>query len=691
MKANRRTCLFHACLALVVGAAHAADLTVYDDVLRSGFQDWSWGGGINMANTTPVHGGSKSISLAGNNYNAVSFVKPNAGLTAAAYPSLQLWVHGGSANNQSLTLFLQNTANAASANVSLNTYIAGGGPTAGTWKLATVPLATAFPSLATFDRIDVQSNAGGTQPTVYFDDIVLKGAALPDPIFANGFDGSGPPAANGLVVEHDVTVDNIASDRFTWRDRDGQPRVAVLAHNNGGTASNGSRGGELREFRYQVGGATRIARATAGGAGGFGYVVSHPASGDFCVNGATPGGSGSSLGHAFTGQFQRVFEGRHHAIFRLTQNYPRYCTNNSPGQEYDVPVTIDWVFATGRSDPLWSITWNLSGVPVNRLNDDSRAPYGELRFDGAASDGAMSTVAGVAWGDYYKFATTSSPVTFSSAWSWNAANKVPYVKLWTSAVDATMGIVQTQTIAQQDAGGYWGQDSWGKTSAQGNACAGQYLMPCDYNWPYQSINYSLSGTNGSTNNTRLAWGTNFGFLGQQNYKVRGNAEYGGGALALPGNPTAPGWPKKSYSTWIVLGTHSSDPVGKDVADVDAVQSLALTAQTGSVATSGPAGIADATAYTYAPAGWDRVYGALTFTAASNRLDANIKVGLGTLRHPLIVVRGFSGSAYPTLTLNGQALVRDQDWFPSLRPGSNELWITLNRDLTGASNHLVIAP
>ena len=687
MNLHRRTMFPFACLAfLAAGAAPAADLVVYDDALQNGFDNWSYGEGSNFANPTPVHAGSKSISLAGNNYNAVSFAKPGAGFTAAAYPSLKLWVHGGSGNNQSLILFLQNTATSASANVPLNGYISGGGPTAGTWKQATVPLASAFASLAQFDRIDIQSNAAGTQPTVYFDDIVLTTSVV-DPIFANGFDGSGAPAVNGLVIDHDVAIDGLSGDRFTWRDRDGQPRVAVIAHNDAGTASNGSRGGELREFRYQVGAATRIARATSGGGGGFGYVVSHPSSEDHCTGGGDP----SSLGHGTPGHFQRIFEGRHHAIFRLTQNYPRYCTLAAPAAQYNVPVTIDWVFASGRSDPLWSITWDLSAVPVNRLEDDSRAPYGELRFDGAASDGAMATVAGVAWGDYYKFTSTTNPVTFSSAWTWNQANSVPYVKLWTSAVDASMGIVQTQAIAQQDAGGYWGQDSWGKTSANGSACAGQYLMPCDYNWPYQSINYSLTGTNGATNNTRLAWGTNFGFLGQQAYKVRGNAEYGGGALALPGNPTAPGWPKKSYSTWIALGTHSSNPVGADVADVEAAQTLTLTAQVGSVAANGPAGVADAGLRAYVPAGWDSVYGALTFIAAGNRLDANIKVGSGTLRHPLLVVRGFSGGTYPRLSLNGQQLTMDQDWLPSLRPGSNELWITLNRDLSGATNRVVITP
>jgi hypothetical protein len=254
-----------------------------------------------------------------------------------------------------------------------------------------------------------------------------------------------------------------------------------------------------------------------------------------------------------------------------------------------------------------------------------------------------------------------------------------------------MGIVQTQPIQQQDAGGYWGQDSWGRSSADGDACTDQgYRMPCDYNWPFQSINYELYG--GSTQNARLAWGTNFGFLGQSQYRIRGNAEYGGGALALPGDPTAPGWPKKSYSTWIVLGTHSGDPVGRAVRQVENTQVVVLSATIGSVVTQGPAGIADATPRTYQPAGYNPVYGAFTFAAASNRIDVNFELDGGvTLAQPLVVVRNYTAGLPTTVRLGGSTLVRDVDYFPSVRSGANELWITLNRNLAGATNRLEVLP
>lgn len=674
-----------ACALVILALAQpaSAQLVVYDDALGPGFEDWSYGGGSDFANTTPVHAGTHSIALSGNAYNAVSFHHAPAALSAGTWPTLKLWVHGGSVGGQPLQLLLQHEG-VVVAQAPLSAYLVGG-PSAATWREATVMLAQ--PPLAwsgAFDRIDIQSDAAATQPTVYLDDITLFGAGG-DAVFTDGFEGDGPPPVGGLVIERDVAIDGLDGDRFSWRDAAGQPRVAVLAHNDGGAGNGGSRGGELREFRYEAGGATRVVRATSDAFGGFGYVVSHAGDESHC----TGGGDSSSLGHFTGGSFERVFEGRHHAILRFTQAYPRYCTTAAPAQQYNLPVTIDWIISSGRDDPLWSITYDLSGVPVNRLADDSRAPYGQLRIDGAANDGARAQIAGVAWGDYYRFASSTSPVTLGSAWSWNQANSIPFVKLWTGSVDATMGLVQTQTIAQQDAGGYWGQDLWMQTSATTSGCPGNYLMPCDYNWPYQSINYNLYG--GATQDARLAWGTNFGFLGQQQYRVRGNAWYGGGAFALPGDPVAPGWPKKSYSLWIVLGMHSSDPVGARVAEVMALQSLTLTATIGTVATQGPAGVADATPYAYAPVGWDRVRGALTFDASANRLDANIALGSGTLRHPLLVVRGWSAGLPATVKLAGTTLAQDVDYFPSPRAAAGELWITLNRDLAGAANRIEILP
>jgi hypothetical protein len=690
---TRRRCVFVSLLApLAPIAACAQSLIVYDDALENGFGDWSYGGGSNFANTTPVHAGTHSISLAGNAFNAVSFTHETGLLSTTNYPVLHFWVHGGTAGGQQLALVLQKDCSAAGnpcavvAQGNLAPYIAGGAPAAGVWREVTVSIAQPPLSYSgNYDRIDIQSNAAGTQPTVYFDDIAVQAATtVVDPIFANGFEGA-PVAANLLVEEHAVTVASMVSDRFTWRDSANKPRVAVLAHNDGqtGPTSPGgypNRGGALREFRYQMpDGSTRIAGVTDygnAGQGGFGYVVSHSA---WPSNGGGCNGDDSPLGYGTPGSFQRVFEGRHHAIFRFTQNYPRHCSSAPGGASTVVPVTIDWSFSTGRDNPLWSVTFDMSALGANFLFDDSRAPYGELEIDGSGA----ADISGVAWGDRWQFTSTLAPLTLDSTWTWNAPNSVPYVKLWVASTNATMGLVQSQTMTQQDAGArnafYHDVTAyWNHTSAQGDAGDG-YAMPWQDSWPYQANAYSID-VGASSNNARLTWGTSYGFLGQASYDVHD------GVVA-----TASGYPKKSYAVYVVLGPHGASPVETQRAEIEAIQTLALSASIGTVATSGPAGPARSDTITYAPAGYDPVYGALTFAAAANVLDANIAVGAGrTLKHPLLVVRGIN--AYPqSVKLNGTTLTADVDYYPSLRAGANELWLTLNRDLTGSANRLQLQP
>jgi hypothetical protein len=661
---------------LLVSAVEAQDLIVYDDALQNTFENYSYGppGLINLSSTAPVHGGIRSISFIGQDYNAFSAFHP-ADLTTAQYPTLHFWVHGGAAGGQQLQIFLQLDDDVV-ASAPLDTYIAGGSIVAGAWREVTVNFAAPPLSYSgSFDRIDLQSDFDGAQPVFYLDDLSL----VP---------GGTPPPANLMQIERAVTVGSMVSDRFTWRDAADKPRVAVLAHNTGqlGPVSPGgypNHGGALREFRYQLpGGATRIAGVTNygnGGYGGFGYVVSHR--GDGSAGGIA---DDSPLGYAFTGGIQRVFEGRHHAIFRFTQLYPRYSstTASPPNHLYNVPVTIDWLFSTGRDNPVWAVTWDLSGVPVNALNDDSRGPYGELNIDGQG----FIDIDGVAWGDRYRFTSTTAPVTLDSEWTWNLPNTVPHVKLWIASSNATMGIVETQTMTQQDAGG--GRNPfyhdvtqyWNKTSADGNAGNG-YTMPWQDSWPYQANSFSIGPAGGSNNNARLTWGTQYGFLGQQSYIVND------GVVA-----TASGWPKKSYSAHIVIGTHGASPVEAQVAQVEAVQSLTLTAAIGTVVASGPAGVARTDTVAYAPAGYNQVYGALAFRASSNALDANVAVGAGTLRKPLVIVGNYTAATYPTVRLGGVPLTMDVDYFPSRSAAANELWITLNRDLTGAVNHLeVLSP
>ena len=657
-------------LIFLAVSASAQSLTIYDDALQNSYQNYSYGDGVDMASTAMPRTGTNSIAFTGNAYNAVGFFYPGSNLTTAGYPTLRFWVRAAVTGGQQLRLFIAADGTYAPS-APLDSYISGGSVSAAEWREVTVNLGQAPFNAAAFDRIDIQSDSAGTQPLMYIDDVTI---------------GPAPAVATApLLIERNVTVREMVTDRFTWRDAAGLPRTAVLAHNDGQTGPAGSRGGALREYRYQLpNGATRIAGPTGYGVGdaGFGYVVSHARTGGCGADDSPIGGFQPGNG------FERVFEGRHHAVFRFRQNYPRNCTATGLLSPRTLPVTIDWVFRTGGDHPLWAITYDFEGAspatPANTLDDDSRAPYGELAIDGEG----FTAIDGVAWGDRYRFTSLGAPVTLDSAWEWNTANSVPFVKEWlngpltaSNTRDATMGIVQTQPIGQQDAGG--GRNAgitawWNTTSAAaGNACVAR-RMPCANDWPYQANANSLDFAypNGS-NNARMTWKTQYGFLGQSSYAVQD------GVVA-----TAPGYPKKSYSTYIVLGTHSGSPVEAQVAQVEAVQNATLTASVGSVATSGAAGIGRGDTVTYIPPGYDHVYGAFTFVAAGNRLDANIAGGAGTLRNPLLIVRNYTGGE-PQIRIDGLTAAADTDYFASLRPSAAELWITLNRSLAGAVNRVEI--
>lgn len=674
--------LFVVAVFLLGVSASAQTLTIYDDALQNGFENWSYGnpaGEPVFDSNEEAHGGLSSIKFTGNaSYNALSFAHPTLDYSTAQYPVLRFWIHGGAAGGQQLRLYLQLDGGIvpAASSFELDAYIEGGAPVANEWREVVVDLTAPPISYAgLFDRIDLQSDAGA-QPALYIDDVVLgqPGAEMTAP----------------MEITRDVTIASMVSDRFRWQDSANQPREAVLAHSDAPyspAAGVTIYSGALRQYSYRLpDGSTRTAGVTGygnGGWAGFGYVVAHSKLGHVqCV------GSDSPLGGRLPGSWQRIFEGRHHAIFRFTQNYPRNCSvAPAPNQQRLLPVTIDWIFSTGRDHPIWAVTMDVEGADPdpNTLFDDTRAPYGELNIDG---HGALQ-IDGVGWGDRYKFATTSAPVTLNSHWEYDDANTVPYVKLWIADAlaaasgpgDATMGLVQTQTMDQQDAGGgrdpdyHDLSDLWGTTSAAGNGDR-PYRMPWQSEWAYQANAFSI-GTAAASNNARLTWGSQYGFLGRTSYVVNDGVV-----------PNAPGFPKKSYSLYVVLGTHSSAPVEAQMTQVETVQSLVLTANVGTVATSGPAGVADATATTYQPAGYDHVYGALAFEAAGNAVDVNIAVGAGTLQNPLVIVRNYGGGE-PEVSLDGVALVADADYYASLRPEASELWLTLNRGLNGAVNALVI--
>lgn len=458
-------------------------------------------------------------------------------------------------------------------------------------------------------------------------------AAMPPPSDA-------PPAAAcpALTVRHDTRVDGYRSDQFVWRDARCRERSAAMVRNDAADPS-GNFGGYMRQYTYEVGGAVRTCNGASTMHPGFGYTVNHFGS-----------GSTSASSRRVTGTYRTVFEGRHHAL----HEYHWRISLGGPS----VDATVQWLFATGRDHPVYAITYDATPAGRNVVRADTRSPYGDMLWDG----GANAEIAGVGWGDRYRFVSTGSPVTTTTGWDYTARNTVPYVIEWTTTPDAEMGTVQTQTYLQHDAGGYGFYPHWGQRSAG--------PMPTDFDWTYQLNQYELPST---TRSHRLAWGANFGAVGQAAYPAYGN------------DRTLVGYPYQSYSVHVVLGTHGEHVVFDQVAQVEAVQATAVTATAGTLVTTGPAGIARSDAVAYDPPGYNPVYGTWEVRAASNRAALDVTVRSGALARPVFVVRGYTATTPPRVTLDGATLAADADYFASLDDAGDAVWITFARSFTGAAH------
>ena len=500
------------------------------------------------------------------------------------------------------------------------------------------------------------------------------------------------------------SINGFLNDQYKWFDSACLLRSVALARNDA------SKGGNAKQFTYLLpGGATRAVNPGANGAGGFGYIVAHLSNPSFANS---YGADDSPLGSGRSATHQEIFTGANHAIYQYTLNYVRYgltqaaITNHSidpwtwingpsdPNRKYvtvyNMPVHIQWMFATGRDYPVWAVTFDLSAAPNHAVDSDFRAPYGDMKVDGGAGN---DLVGGVAWGDKYQFVTAGSPFTMDNDWDYSQLNPgAPYDSLWTASVDAEMGLAGTQITARQNAGGYnnYLAPIWrGQTSAtMGQICVNDqgagpgydHKLPCDSDWAYQLIQYSVSSAAETTSNKRLAWGADWGSLGNSSF-VSSN----GYAVS--------GYPKVSYSVYIVLDPHSKNPTQNMALQAKTISLTHLTASVGSVRTFGSAGVGRADNKTYSPAGYSPIFGTWEVNALNDNLTLSFAVSASapsTLDTPIIVVHNYTGAALPRqILLDGVLLKANVDYFLSLNPGQSQLWVTLNRKLAGTHSFRVV--
>ncbi len=480
--------------------------------------------------------------------------------------------------------------------------------------------------------------------------IIITGAALLAVSGEGALRAQTAPA--GMTIQKNVAVGTKHCDVVTWTDANGKQRSVSLARADGDP---GYSGGYIERYSYYIDNTLKTGRSDEGQAfvSGLGCAVNHHSS----ASSSKANSTGATTGF--------LFEGSNHCVWRFTT--PTYT-----GAGKTVKLTIDWVISQGRNDVLWSVSYDTTGQ--TGVSWDARGPYFQFDWDGDGHfyDGAIS---GIKWGDKYKFRTTTYTGA-TSDWDYTQTNVIPYISTYKDASIGNLeaGVVQTQPWTQQDAGGYWWADTaWGMTSANypvGSTAMPVKGMPVNWDCPYQINAYE--GYAGE----KLAWGTNFGYVGDAAYQRLGYT-----------TPPTPGAPHQGYSTYIILNKYTEGLTDAMINSMAAVQGTTITATTGTVVTSGPRHLNLTGDANYQPAGWNHVYGAWTLTAgASNVIAFNVNAGGGTLVRPLFVVNGYTAATAPaTLSLGGTALVSGTDYSASVDATGQKLWITLNRNLTGATN------
>lgn len=341
---------------------------------------------------------------------------------------------------------------------------------------------------------------------------------------------SAAPAMAAAVQHQVTTVQGVKVDRYKWQDSKGRPRTVSLKRQGNGNPGNG---GYAVQMTYQVkkGNKWRTVVVNSPSNEGFGYFVSHERYRDFTdgdYNTVARKGFGkddSPLGKKFPVKGKAIsFSTNTRAAHRFSLTYPRYGTVNpikktADGEDvkktpaaksklklYELPVTITWYFEDGTDYPRVQTVVSLKKIPgPDLVNFDVRGPYGVMEFD----DGQGSNIKSVSWGDRFLFQSEGSPLVRNSGWTWDESyDKGRFTALVAGGYEMGMFEPVRRSKSALVHGFAFGR---GDTSDGYNCqdAGNKQVLPCDWEWPYQSAQYSLpyDNLNAPTNYKKIAWGS----------------------------------------------------------------------------------------------------------------------------------------------------------------------------------------
>jgi hypothetical protein len=186
---SRRFLSFLLWAGLAFPIAAQQNMAIYTDSIQNSWNNWSWGSTINFGNTSPVHSGSRSISITMTNRSAGLYLE-HTPFDSTPYGNLTFWVNGGSSGAQPLAVraTLGGTVTGSQYNFS---------PTAGGWQQITVALSSlGVASQPNLDGIWIQSRSDSALSTFYVDDMTL---------LTNGTSPA-PPGTNSVTINVDAQL-----------------------------------------------------------------------------------------------------------------------------------------------------------------------------------------------------------------------------------------------------------------------------------------------------------------------------------------------------------------------------------------------------------------------------------------------------------------------------------------------------
>jgi alpha-L-arabinofuranosidase len=173
-------------LAMPMACLAQTNMTIYADTQVNGWSDGSYGVTHSLANTSPVHSGTRSISVTITNAWG-SLALNHSSMTTTGFTSISFWLNGGTIGGQQLQMY------GILGGVTQGPRPVLTSPPAGAWQQYTIPLsALGVANTNNFSGFAIQDHVGSTEPTFYVDDIQLN-SPVPPPTVVHFAINAGQP------------------------------------------------------------------------------------------------------------------------------------------------------------------------------------------------------------------------------------------------------------------------------------------------------------------------------------------------------------------------------------------------------------------------------------------------------------------------------------------------------------------